>query len=184
MRPRRSRRRPSRTLDKEAGTWVQATLKKLTLDEKVGQMLVSSFQSSFHQHRLDEFEALVKAVHEQKVGGFHVFGGSERVPAGAAQSDLRRRHARPAARGGVDPQSAAGDLAAAAAQHRGLRSGRRLPHRGRDRVSAADGVSAPPGDERLAYEAGRVTRSKKRARSASTSTSRRSSTSTTIRATR
>jgi beta-N-acetylhexosaminidase len=71
---------PSRSLDKEAERWVQATLKKLTLEERVGQMIVSSFQSNFLSTESDEFEDLVKAVHEQKVGGFHVFGGSERVP--------------------------------------------------------------------------------------------------------
>ena len=71
---------PSRSLDKEAERWVQATLKKLTLEERVGQMIVSSFQSNFLSTESDEFDDLVKAVHEQKVGGFHVFGGSERVP--------------------------------------------------------------------------------------------------------
>lgn len=71
---------PSRSLDKEAERWVQATLKKLTLEERVGQMIVSSFQSNFLSTESDEFEDLVKAVHEQKVGGFHVFGGSERAP--------------------------------------------------------------------------------------------------------
>lgn len=71
---------PSRSLDKEAERWVQATLKRLTLEERVGQMIVSSFQSNFLSTDSDEFDDLVKAVHEQKVGGFHVFGGSERVP--------------------------------------------------------------------------------------------------------
>ena len=70
----------SRTLDKEAERWIQSTLKKLTIEEKVGQMIVSSFQSNFMSTDSSEFEALVTAVHEQKVGGFHVFGGSERIP--------------------------------------------------------------------------------------------------------
>ena len=70
----------SRPLDKEAERWVQATLKKLTVEEKVGQMIVSSFHSNFMSTDSSEFEELVTAVHEQKVGGFHVFGGSERIP--------------------------------------------------------------------------------------------------------
>ena len=70
----------SRTLDKEAERWVQATLKKMSVEDKVGQMIVSSFQSNFMSSDSEAFETLVKAVHEQKVGGFHVFGGSERVP--------------------------------------------------------------------------------------------------------
>ena len=70
----------SRALDKEAERWVHATLKKLTVEEKVGQMIVSSFHSNFMSTDSSEFEELVTAVHEQKVGGFHVFGGSERIP--------------------------------------------------------------------------------------------------------
>ncbi len=33
--------------DKDGEKWVQATLRKMTLDEKVGQMLVTSFQSNY-----------------------------------------------------------------------------------------------------------------------------------------
>src|SRR5918993_896340 len=69
-----------RSLDRDAERWVQSTLKKMTVEEKVGQMIVSSFQSNFMSTDSEDFEALVKAVHEQKVGGFHVFGGTEAVP--------------------------------------------------------------------------------------------------------
>jgi beta-glucosidase-like glycosyl hydrolase len=67
-------------VDKAGERWVQATLKKMTFDEKVGQLLVSSFQSSFLSTESEDFEELVKAVHEYKVGGFHVFGASEPAP--------------------------------------------------------------------------------------------------------
>ena len=67
-------------LDREAERWVDATLKKMSVEEKVGQMIVSSFQSDFISTDSDEFDELVKGVHELKVGGFHVFGGSEAVP--------------------------------------------------------------------------------------------------------
>ena len=50
----------------------------------------------------------------------------------------------------------------AAAEHRRLRDRRRLPHRRRDRVSAAMAFGAA-GDETLAYEAGRVTGDEARA---------------------
>ncbi|MBA3298060.1 MAG: glycoside hydrolase family 3 protein [Acidobacteria bacterium] len=69
-----------RPIEKDGEKWVQATLKKMTVEEKVGQMLVSSFQSTFMSTDSEAFDELVKAVHEYKVGGFHVFGGSERVP--------------------------------------------------------------------------------------------------------
>jgi beta-N-acetylhexosaminidase len=67
-------------VDKDGARWVQATLKKLTLEEKVGQLLVSSFYSNFMSSDSDGFDGLVKAVHEYRVGGFHVFGATEAVP--------------------------------------------------------------------------------------------------------
>ena len=67
-------------VDKAGEKWVQATLKKMSLEEKVGQVLVSSFQSNFLSTDSDEFDTLVKAVHEYRVGGFHVFGAAEAVP--------------------------------------------------------------------------------------------------------
>src|SRR5262245_24004030 len=73
--------RPPLALDAEGERWVHATLGKLTLDEKIGQMLVSSFESTFISTDSTAFDTLVRAVHEYHVGGFHVFGGSERVPA-------------------------------------------------------------------------------------------------------
>ena len=68
-------------LDQAAEKWVRTTLGRLTLDEKVGQLLVSSFQSDFLSSDTPEYDALVRAVHEYHVGGFHVFGGSEPAPA-------------------------------------------------------------------------------------------------------
>ena len=67
-------------VDKAGEKWVQSTIRKMTLDEKVGQLLVPSFQSSFLSTDSEEFDRLVKAVHEYRVGGFHVFGASELAP--------------------------------------------------------------------------------------------------------
>lgn len=67
-------------LDQAGEKWVKAELKKLTLEEKVGQMIVSSFYSSFMSTDSAEFDTLVRAVHEYKVGGFHVFGATELAP--------------------------------------------------------------------------------------------------------
>ena len=67
-------------LDKAGERWVDATLKKMTLDQKVGQLLVPSFESTFLPSDSDGYEALAKLVHEAHVGGFHVFGGSEPAP--------------------------------------------------------------------------------------------------------
>jgi beta-glucosidase-like glycosyl hydrolase len=70
----------NRKLDADAERWVAATLGKMTLDDKVGQLLVSSFGSEYLSTDSAEFDALVKAVREYHVGGFHVFGGSEAAP--------------------------------------------------------------------------------------------------------
>src|SRR3954454_13819430 len=67
-------------LDADGERWVAATLKKMTVDEKVGQLLVSSFGAEFLSTDSREFEALAASVHDYKVGGFHVFGGTERAP--------------------------------------------------------------------------------------------------------
>jgi beta-N-acetylhexosaminidase len=67
-------------LDKAAEKWVQTTIKKMTLEEKVGQLLVSSFQSSFISSDSEVFAALAKSVRDYHVGGFHVFGASELSP--------------------------------------------------------------------------------------------------------
>jgi beta-glucosidase-like glycosyl hydrolase len=67
-------------LDKAAEKWVQTTFKKMILEDKVGQLLVSSFQSNFISTDSDAFDALAKAAREYRVGGFHVFGASELAP--------------------------------------------------------------------------------------------------------
>ena len=67
-------------IDKAGEKWVQSTFKKMSLEDKVGQLLVSSFQSSFLSTDSDTFAELEKAVREYRVGGFHVFGASELAP--------------------------------------------------------------------------------------------------------
>ena len=69
-----------RAQESDAEKWVQATLENMTIEEKVGQMIVSSFQSNFLSSDSATYDELVKAVHEYHVGGFHVFGASEAAP--------------------------------------------------------------------------------------------------------
>ena len=61
-------------LDADAQRWTAATLAKMTLDDKVGQLLVSSFGSEYLSTDSAEYDALARAVHEYRVGGFHVCG--------------------------------------------------------------------------------------------------------------
>jgi beta-N-acetylhexosaminidase len=68
------------TLDRAAERWVQQTLKKLTPDEKIGQLIVPSFESNFMSTDSDAFDVLARLVREYHVGGFHVFGASQPAP--------------------------------------------------------------------------------------------------------
>jgi beta-N-acetylhexosaminidase len=69
------------TLDRDATRWVDETLKKLTLDEKVGQLVVPSFESGYLSADSDTFDELVRLVRDFHVGGFHVFGATQPSPA-------------------------------------------------------------------------------------------------------
>ena len=71
---------PAPPLDRAATRWVDDTFKKMTLDDKVGQLVFSSFNSTYLATDTDAFDAAAKKVAELRLGGFHVFGGSEPVP--------------------------------------------------------------------------------------------------------
>jgi beta-N-acetylhexosaminidase len=67
-------------LDAAASRWVGETLGKLTLDEKIGQLIVPSFESNFLSTDSDTFDQLSRLVRDYHVGGFHVFGASQAAP--------------------------------------------------------------------------------------------------------
>ena len=67
-------------LDKNARAWVDATLKKLTLEQIVGQMIFAPFQSTYLSSDSDEYDELVKLVHGTHIGGVIAFGGTEAIP--------------------------------------------------------------------------------------------------------
>src|SRR5918993_1294560 len=67
-------------LDKAARAWVEATLKKMSLEQIVGQMIFAPFQSTYLSSDTDTYDQLVKLVHETHIGGVLAFGGSEPIP--------------------------------------------------------------------------------------------------------
>lgn len=67
-------------LDKTAQQWVESTLKKLTVEQLVGQMIFAPLNSTYLSSDSDAYEALVKLVHESHIGGLIAFGGTEPVP--------------------------------------------------------------------------------------------------------
>ena len=67
-------------LDREGARWVNDTIQQLSLDEKIGQLIVPSFESGFLSTDSDTFDQLTRLVKEYHVGGFHVFGASQPAP--------------------------------------------------------------------------------------------------------
>ena len=67
-------------LDKAARQWVDGTMKKLSLEQIVGQMIFAPFQSTYLSSDSDAYDQLVKLVHESHIGGVIAFGGSEAIP--------------------------------------------------------------------------------------------------------
>jgi beta-N-acetylhexosaminidase len=67
-------------LDRAGERWVEQTRARMTLDEKIGQLIVPSLNSSFLSTDTDKFDELARFVREYHVGGFHVFGASQPAP--------------------------------------------------------------------------------------------------------
>ena len=61
-------------LDAGARRWVDDTLAGLTLEEKIGQLLMPSFRSAYTSSDSRTYDHLAALVREQHVGGFIVFG--------------------------------------------------------------------------------------------------------------
>src|SRR6266566_4113442 len=55
--------------------WVEQTLKGMSLDEKVGQMLIPSANGVFRNVDSEAFQKIKKDIEVYHVGGYHAFGG-------------------------------------------------------------------------------------------------------------
>ncbi len=67
--------------DAGARRWVDDTLARLTLEEKIGQLLMPSFRSVYTSSDSRTYEDLTALVREQHVGGFILFGARHPRPA-------------------------------------------------------------------------------------------------------
>ena len=89
----RTHRPETRALSEARGprpeAWVEKTLKAMTLDEKVGQLLIPTVTGGFRNTESDDFQKLRHDVIDLHVGGYHTFGGDA---AGVASllNDLQR----------------------------------------------------------------------------------------------
>ena len=149
-------------LDKAAEKWVAKTLKSMSLDERIGQLIVPSFDSSFLSADTDAFESLLQLARDYHVGGFHLFGARELAPAVLLNP----------AYGTVtlgDPMSAAASLNRLQAAARipllntaDFETGAGMRLLGATLFPKAMAFGAAH-DERLAFEAGRITAIESRA---------------------
>jgi hypothetical protein len=96
-------------LDRAAAKWVDETLRRTSLDEKVGQLLASSMESTFTSTDSDVFDGLASLVRDQHVGGFHLFGGMDPVPGVLLNPTYGVCDSGPSAGRGVDHESVASD---------------------------------------------------------------------------
>ncbi len=67
-------------LDPPARRWVEETLGRLTLDEKVGQLVTPSFRSIYTSTDSVIYDDLAELVQDFRVGGVHVFGARRATP--------------------------------------------------------------------------------------------------------
>ncbi len=143
-------------LDPPAARWVAATLEGMTLDQKVGQLIMPSFRSTYLSSDSDVYDELVSRVHEQHVGGFLLFGGREPAPdvllnAGYSRSVLGQPLAAASVANRLQAISALPLLNSADFETGvGFRIG------GATTFPRAMAFGAA-GDDRLAFEAGRIT---------------------------
>jgi len=68
-------------LDRKARSWVRKTQQRMTLDERIGQLVVPGLSGVFTPSDSDAADKLERLVRDGRVGGFHVFGGGEALPA-------------------------------------------------------------------------------------------------------
>lgn len=69
-----AQRSSSKPLDKDQEKWIENTLKSLTLDEKIGQVLVPAATGQFTALDSDAFIKIRENIEKYHVGGYHVFG--------------------------------------------------------------------------------------------------------------
>jgi len=143
-------------LDRAASRWLEDTFKRMTLDDKVGQLVIPGVDSTYLASDSDTFDTIRKQIQDLHLGGVILFGGSEPAPRMlpdyrygtvtlgqplAAASILNRLQ-----------EAAAIPLLAAA----DFESGVAFRIAGGTRFPRAMAVAAA-GDEQLAYEAARIT---------------------------
>jgi len=122
-------------------SWIEATLRSMTLDEKIGQVIIPATVGRFLSQDSDTFKEIKRNITDFHVGGYHLLGDTSRLedPAGTA---LLINHMQGLAR---VPLMITADL----------EGGVGYRYQGATRLPRAMAIGAT-GSEDLAYQAGRV----------------------------
>ncbi|MBS3819020.1 glycoside hydrolase family 3 C-terminal domain-containing protein [bacterium] len=67
--------KPTLAVTPSGEKWVNHTLNKMTVEEKIGQMVCSRFSGQFYHFQNPNLQDLESLVEEQKIGGLIMFGG-------------------------------------------------------------------------------------------------------------
>ncbi len=67
-------------LDREAQRWVDQTMKRLTTEQMVGQLLMARLSSVYISSDSDAYDRLATLVQQAHIGGVIAFGGEEPAP--------------------------------------------------------------------------------------------------------
>src|SRR5882724_12553242 len=63
-------RNTAKKLSPAANTWVESTLRKMNVDEKIGQLLFATYHGSFTSTDSHAFQQIMHDVNDLHVGGF------------------------------------------------------------------------------------------------------------------
>src|SRR6266576_1109771 len=67
-----SQKSATKQLSPAASAWVETTLRKMTVDEKIGQLLFTTYHGSFTATDIPAYQQLLHDVQDLHVGGFIV----------------------------------------------------------------------------------------------------------------
>jgi beta-N-acetylhexosaminidase len=143
-------------LDRDAERWVAQTLAKLSLDDRIGQLIAPAFDSTYLPTDSDEFDRLSAVMRDSHAGAVIAFGGTEPAP----QVMLNPTYGtvilgHPLALAAtLNRLQAAAPLPLLATADFEYGAGMRIA--GATRFPRAMAIGAA-GDEQLAFEAGRIT---------------------------
>ena len=132
-----AQRKPKRVKEPPKVDWVADTMSKMTLDEKVGQMITPSLTPNFMNNANEAFLEIARNIQQFHVGGYHAFGGDPMEVASLLNRMQKLAKV---------PLLVTADL----------EGGPGYQFRGATRLPRAMVLGAS-GDEQLAYEAGKLT---------------------------